>query len=108
MLTGIKAKMSSAYHPQTNGSREHTNKTVEQCLRFHVERNQKGWKCALLRIHQMMNTINKSTKFSPFQLRFGKFPRVLPALLEPRENASTEHTSARAICERITVDVTDA
>ncbi len=27
-----------------------------------------------------MNTLNKSTKFTPFQLRFGKSPRILPPL----------------------------
>ena len=67
LLTRIKTKMSTAYHPQTYGASEWTNKTLEQCLRFHVERNQKGWKWALPRVQfQMMNTINKSTKFMPF------------------------------------------
>ena len=32
LLTGIKTKMSTAYHPQTDGASERTNKTVEQCL----------------------------------------------------------------------------
>ena len=50
LLTGIKTKMSTAHHPQTDGASEQTNKTVEQCLRFHVERNQKGWKRALPRV----------------------------------------------------------
>jgi transposase InsO family protein len=42
-LTGIKLKLSTAYHPQTDGTSERTNKTVNQCIRYHVERNQKGW-----------------------------------------------------------------
>ena len=42
-LSGVKLKMSSGYHPQTDGSREHTNKTINQVIRFHVKRNQKGW-----------------------------------------------------------------
>ncbi|KAJ2928059.1 hypothetical protein H1R20_g9033, partial [Candolleomyces eurysporus] len=46
-LTGVKLKMSSAFHPQTNGASEHTNKTVIQALRYHVERDQKGWVKAL-------------------------------------------------------------
>ena len=101
--------MSTAYHPQTDGASERTNKTVEQCLRFHVERNQKGWKRALPRVRfQMMNTINKSTRFTPFQLRFGKSPRVLPPLIEPRAGVSAEQISARAICERVAIDVADA
>ena len=109
LLTGIKTKMSTTYHPQTDGASERTNKTVEQCLRFHVERNQKGWKRALPRVRfQMMNTVNKSTKFTPFQLRFGKSPRVLPALIEPRDNISVEQISVRTVCEWVTIGVADA
>jgi hypothetical protein len=42
-LTGVKLKMLSAYHPETNGSSERSNKTVNQLLRCHIQRNQKGW-----------------------------------------------------------------
>jgi len=81
LLTGIDHKCSSAYHPETDGASERTNKTVIQMLRFHVERNQTGWVCALPCIQfQMMNSINKSMKFTPFQLRFGRTPHVLPPL----------------------------
>ena len=31
-LTGVKLKMSTAYHPQSDGSSEQSNKTVNQCL----------------------------------------------------------------------------
>jgi len=33
--------------------------------------------------------VNKSTKFTPFQLRFGRSPRVLPALITTEQNPST-------------------
>ena len=68
-LTGIKLKMSSVYHPQTDGASERTNKTINQALCYHVAWNQKGWVQALPCIHfDLMNTMNKSTGFSPFQL----------------------------------------
>ena len=71
-LTGIKLKMSSGYHPETDGASEQTNKTVIQCLQFRVEHDQKGWAEALPKVRfDIMNTINKSMGFSPFQLRFG-------------------------------------
>ena len=38
---GIKLKMSSAYHPETDGSSECTNKTVNQLLRYYVDHEQK-------------------------------------------------------------------
>lgn len=80
-LTGIKLKMSSAYHPETDGASERTNKTVNQCLRYYVGRNQKGWVRALPRVRfHIMNTVNASTGFSPFQLHLGRSPRMLPPI----------------------------
>jgi hypothetical protein len=46
-LTGIKLKLLSSYHPQTDSASERSNKMVNQCIHFHVERNQKGWVRAL-------------------------------------------------------------
>ena len=66
-LTDTKLKMSTAYYPQTDGASEHTNKTVNQCLRFFVEHNQRSWVKSLPIIHfNIMNSVNKSTGFSPF------------------------------------------
>lgn len=42
ILTGIKHRASSAYHPQMDEASERTNKTVNQLIRFHVECNQTG------------------------------------------------------------------
>jgi hypothetical protein len=36
--------MSMAYHPETDGASERLNKTINQCLHYHVERNQLGWR----------------------------------------------------------------
>ena len=81
-IPGVKLGMSTAFHPETDGSSEHTNKTVNQCLRYHVTRNQKGWVRALPRVRfAIMNTINKSTGFSPFQLHTGRSPRPIPRSL---------------------------
>ena len=65
-LMGVCLKMLLAYHSQTNGASERTNKTLNQCIRYHVDHNQHEWQCALHRIHfQMMNMINASTGFFP-------------------------------------------
>jgi Integrase zinc binding domain len=81
-LTRMKLKMSSSYHPETDGASEHLNKMVVQCLHFHVERTQSGWLRALLLVRfNIMNTINVSTGFSPFQLRMGQSPRLIPPLI---------------------------
>jgi len=107
-LSGVKLKMSSTNHPETDGSSEHTNKSVNQCLRFHVERNQKGWKRALPRIwFFLMNTVNKSTGYSPFQLKYGHSPRILPHF-ESTVPADKEDVDAMEIVERIQKNVADA
>ncbi|GJE96276.1 Transposon [Phanerochaete sordida] len=82
-LTGVDIKLSSSYHPQTDGASERSNKTVIQALRYHVARNQRGWARALPRVRfHIMNTVNASTGFTPFQLHLGRCPKVLPPLLD--------------------------
>jgi hypothetical protein len=83
LLAGIHHKCSSSFHPQTDGQSERTNRTVIEAIRYHVERNQSGWKRALPRIRfNIMSSLNISTGFSPFQLRFGKCPRIIPPLIK--------------------------
>ena len=108
-LTGVTLKMSMAYHPQTDGTSERTNKTVNQCLRYHVERNQLGWARALpqIRFH-LMNTVNKSTGFLPFQLQMGRSPRLILPLIPLPHNASTEDISAHAIINKLCEDASEA
>jgi hypothetical protein len=80
-LTGTTLKMSTAFHPETDSSSKQSNKTLNQCLQLHVDTLQRGWVKALPTIRfAMMNTLNVSTGFSGFQLRFGCSPRVIPPL----------------------------
>jgi hypothetical protein len=82
ILTGVNIKMSTAYHPQSDGASEHTNKTLVQMIRYYVERNQKGWAKALPKIHfQLMNTVNASTGVSGFELKMGHSPHVIPPIV---------------------------
>ena len=81
-LTGVKLKLSSSYHPETDGSSERSNKTINQCIRYHVRRNQNGWVRALPRIRfDIMNSVNASTGFSNFQIRMGRSPHLIPPLV---------------------------
>lgn len=108
-LLGIKIKMSTAYHLQTDGSSKRSNKTVIQALRFHVDRSQKNWVRALRRVRfDIMNTVNKSTGFLPFQLRMGHSPRVVPPLIPAVEPPQSEEDVARKIIERLAVDTATA
>lgn len=102
-LTGIKLKMSTSFHPQTDGASERTNKTVIQCIRFAVERDQRGWSRALPKVRfDIMNTLNKSTGYTPFQLRFGKSPRILPPILTvPKTDTDPATATAAKVIEQM-------
>ena len=108
-LTGVKLKLSTAYHPETDSASERTNKTVNQCIRYHVERNQKGWVKALPIIRfNMMNSVNKSTGFSPFQLRLGRSPRILPPLIRTNHPENAGEISAREMIKKLHDDTLEA
>jgi len=103
--------MSSAYHPETDGSSEQSNKTINQLLRYHVCQNQKGWVRALPRIRfQIMNSVNASTGFSGFQLHLGRSPRVILPIVPgnlPVELYDAGQT-ATALIDRLNNDVAQA
>jgi hypothetical protein len=87
-LTRIKLKMSSAFHPQTDGLSEHTNKTLNQSLCLALQTRQHSWATALPKIRfQIMNSVNASTGYSSFQLCLGCSPRLIPPISkEPLDN----------------------
>jgi len=110
-LCGIKLKMSSSYHPQTDGSSEHTNKTINQSLRYHVDCAQKGWVWALPRIRfAMMNTLNASTGFSNFQLHLGRSLRLIPPIVPTNlpDTVWAAASSAESVIARMNTDVMEA
>ncbi|TDL14378.1 hypothetical protein BD410DRAFT_694027, partial [Rickenella mellea] len=59
-----------------------------------------------------MNSVNASTGFSPFQLRMGRSPRIIPPLvpnsLTADISASSEGGAAKAIIDQIERDVAEA
>jgi len=108
-LTGVKLKLSMAYHPETDGASEHTNKTVNQALHYHVERNQLSWACALPHIcFNMMNTINKSTSFMPFQLCFSWSPRIIPPLVPAKPSSTMTDIDAGHVIQQLKTDILEA
>src|SRR3954465_12113045 len=85
-MLGVELRLSTSFHPQTDGQTERTNRTLETILRKFV--NQKNNNC-----NEFLQTaeiaINKSkqanTKFSPFYLNFGYNMR-LPFLNQCEKN----------------------
>ncbi|KAF9550320.1 hypothetical protein CPC08DRAFT_647956 [Agrocybe pediades] len=55
-----------------------------------------------------MNTVNTSTGFSPFQLKTGRSPRIIPPLLPLPSDVSPAHITAREVIEKVNMDVQQA
>lgn len=68
-LLGTKIKLSTAYHPQTDGQTERMNRLLEETLRHYVSPTQDDWDTHLTLIEfAINNSLNKSIGTSPFQL----------------------------------------
>jgi len=112
-LSGVKLKMSTAYHPKTDGSSEQSNKTINQSICYHVRRNKKGWVCVLPHIcFNIMNTVNAYTDYTPFQLRFGRslriIPPIIPVSLADLAPSLTDAAAAQHVISQLKTDVNDA
>ena len=109
-LTGVHLKMSSAYHPQTNGTSEHTNKMVNQAICFHVNQNQKGWVRALPCIcFCMLNMVNSLTGYLGFQLCLGQSPHVIPPIVPTSlpDDLHSVGSAAENMITQLTNDIAD-
>ena len=55
-----------------------------------------------------LQIMNNSTGYTPFQLRFGQTPQILPPIINPLTKASSEYISVKEIIETLANDVADA
>jgi hypothetical protein len=95
---GIKLLFSSAYHPQTDGQTEVTNRTLSALLRVLIKRNIKEWEeCLPIAEFAYNRARHSTTGKSPFEVVYGFNPLapldILPLPLQERTNMDA---SARA------------
>ena len=73
-LTGTSHRISSAYHPQTNGLVERFNQTLQNSLMKSCSNPNEDWDVILpLVLFAIRTSTQKSTKYSPFQLMFNRY-----------------------------------
>ena len=76
-MLGIKTKLSTAFHLQTDGQTEWMNQELEQYLRFFIEHRQKDWPEWLAAAEFAINNkVHTVTKVSPFIANYGKELRM--------------------------------
>jgi hypothetical protein len=80
---GTKRKLSTSFHPQTNGGNERMNQIVEAYLRCYVNYKQDNW-VALLPMAQFSynSSATETTQISPFKANYG-YEKT--AFAEPRK-----------------------
>ncbi|PIL28086.1 hypothetical protein GSI_09840 [Ganoderma sinense ZZ0214-1] len=77
-LLGTELRLSSSFHPQTDGATERANRTMTQMLRQCIRPDQKDWVLCLPAVELAMNMArSETTGFSPFYLNYGQLPRSL-------------------------------
>jgi len=76
-MLGMKTKLSTAFHPQTDGQTERMNQEVEQYLRFFIEHRQKDWpEWLAMAEFAINNKVYTATKVSPFMANYRKEMRM--------------------------------
>jgi hypothetical protein len=74
---GIKPKLSTAYHPQTDGQTERVNQNLEQFLRIYSSQRQDNWVDLLpLAEFSYNNATHASIDTSPFFANYGRHPTL--------------------------------
>lgn len=89
-LTGVKQKLSTAYHPQTDGNTEVLNQYIDQRLRPFVNHFQDDWSDLLPCIDFAQAILpHSSTGYAPYELELGHKPRLHFDWEERTRQAST-------------------
>jgi len=112
-LLGIKSALSTAYHPQTDGTTERVNQEIEAYLSIYCSSHPEDWPHALHTLEFTHNNRRHADRQNtPFELMFGETPIAIPlsfentkyptmedkvkTLLRNREEALAAHELARS------------
>src|SRR5580765_1410605 len=90
-LLNTKLSMSTAFHPQSNGQTEIINRYLEQALRHYTDIIQNDWDTYLTHIEiAHNNSVNTTTKYTPFYLNYGFNPTFPSNLLNSVKQSNVE------------------
>lgn len=95
-LVGTELKMSTSFHPETDGATERANRTVTQMLRQCISPNQRDWAVKLPGIEFAINSARtETTGYAPFFLNSGQMPRSMVW------NSDSEYPGVRVFAQRM-------
>jgi len=103
---GIKSKMSSSFHSQTDGQTERVNQTLECYLRNYCNYEQDNWEEMLpMAEYAYNNSLHSTVKITPFFANYGYHPRTNWPTAEPSRNPTFQNyvqwmTSVHQLCHQ--------
>jgi len=113
-MLGIETRLSTAFHPQTDGQTEQINQELEQYLRFFVDHRQKDWpEWLALAEFTVNNKVHIATKVLPFMANYRRELRMggdirkrgkVEKAMEFVERMKRVHEEAGAVSRSWTVD----
>ena len=90
-LLGIKSALSTAYHPQTDGTTERVNQEIEAYLSIYCTSHPEEWPQALHTLEFTHNNRRHADRTqTPFELMFGESPVAIPLTFENTKYPSIE------------------
>jgi hypothetical protein len=108
-LMGIKRKMSTAFHPQTDGQTERLNQTMETYLRCYVNYRQDNWVELLPLAQFAYNTSEQgTTAMTPAFANFGFHPKSYDTPLSQNTNsdiAIKKMEDMKELQEQLSLDI---
>jgi len=112
-MMNTKQKLSTAFHPQTDGQTERMNQTIEQYLRIYCNYLQDNWSSLLsLAEFSYNNAHHPSINCSPFYANYGYNPSFTIDLRKPATNvapAAKDHAEVlRNLHEQLTENLKSA
>jgi hypothetical protein len=97
-MMNMKRRLSTAFHPQTDGQTERMNQTAEQYLRIYCNYQQDNWTSLLSLAEFAYNNAHQPTiDCSPFYANYGFHPKFTINLRSP----STSVPAAKALAENL-------
>ena len=82
----IRAFKTTAFHPSGNGLSERNVQTTKNMIKAHVDEEQGDWDLHLNKFAYAYNSaIQESTKQTPFEMMFGRKPKIPIDIILPNE-----------------------
>src|SRR5260221_13875021 len=96
-LLGVKLKLSTAFHPQTDGQTEQMIQSVIQILRAAICPDQCDWASKIPMTEFAINSsVNRTTGFAPFELVYGYMPQMAK-IIPPSEFSGVQDFTQKAL-----------